>query len=340
MPETTTRRDFLKVLGAGACAACASGAIATRAEAAPAPAAKSRVVVLRHETLTAAGEGPTQARVRELLDEAAKALTGDAKPADAWARCFKPEDRLGIKVNCLGYPTRPAVAEALTAAVTAIGLAPDRIIIWDRTSRELKTAGYEVRDEAGAVRCYGTDALGSSGGYSVNLVTHGQIGSLFSRIVTEKTTALASAAVLKDHNLAGLSCCLKNFFGSIHNPNKYHDNGCDPFVADVCASPPIRERLRLAVCDATRPQYNGGPSTRGQWQWPYGGVLLATDPVALDAVAAAILARKREAAGMKPLEAENRPVRVLASAAARGLGTADLKAIDVISIGKPWMEVG
>jgi hypothetical protein len=47
----------------------------------------------------------------------------------------------------------------------------------------------------------------------------------------------------------------------------------------------------------------------------------------------------RAAAGLKPLEAEKRPVRYLASAQARGLGTADLAAIEVVSIGKPWNEI-
>jgi uncharacterized Fe-S center protein len=66
---------------------------------------------------------------------------------------------------------------------------------------------------------------------------------------------------------------------------------------------------------------------------------VSTDPVALDRVALEILARKRAAAGAKPLEAENRPVRYLASAQSRGLGTADLAGIEVLSIGKPWMDV-
>jgi uncharacterized protein (DUF362 family) len=157
--------------------------------------------------------------------------------------------------------------------------------------------------------------------------------------VTEECDALISAAVLKDHNLAGLSCALKNFFGAIHNPNKYHDNGCDPFVADVCAHRHIRDRLRLAVCDATRPQYHGGPPSRQRWQWEYGGILISTDPVALDRVALEILERKRAQAGMQPLAAENRPVRYLQSAAARGLGEADLARIEVVSIGRPWLDV-
>ena len=347
--DAITRREFLaRTAAAAAAAGLARAAVAADASASakasadkPAAPRKSRVVVIRHESLAAEGQGPPPEKVRELLDEAAKALAGDARPADAWARWFRPADRIGIKVNCLGYATRPVVAAGLVAAVGAIGLAPEQAVIWDRTNRELAAAGYGLRATGAGPRCFGTDALVSRGnaGYTADVLTSGAIGSLYSRIVADETTALVSACILKDHNLAGLTCALKNFFGAIHNPNKYHDNGCDPFIADVCAYPLIRERLRLAVCDATRPQYQGGPAVRPQWQWPYGGLIVATDPVALDAVALQIMACKREAAGMKPLEAEGRPARYLASAQARGLGAADAANIEVVSIGKSWMDV-
>jgi len=303
--------------------------------------AVSRVVVIRRDLLAAEGDGLSPKAVRELLDEAAKALAGDGRAADAWARWFKPEDRLGVKVNCLGLPTRPAVAEGLVRALGAIGLPPEKAILWDRTNRELRRAGYTLRARGKGVRCYGTDALASrgNGGYSAKVYSSGATGSLISRIVTDETTALASAAVLKDHNLAGLTAVMKNFFGAIHNPNKYHDDYCDPFIADACAQKPIRSRLRLVLCDAGRPQYQGGPAPRPKWQWPYGGLILSTDPVAADAVGRQILLRKRAAAGMKPLADDGRPVRYLASGAERGLGTADLARIEVVSLGKPWLEV-
>jgi len=346
-----TRRTFLA--RAAAASAVAAGAasglqLASCGESpppapAPAPAPnRSRVVVIRHDALATEGRGPTPERVRELLDEAARALTGDAKAADAWARWFKPQDRLAVKVNCLGLPTKPAVTLALAEAVGAIGLPPERVTVWDRLSRELRVAGYTLRGTGDDVRCFGTDALErrGNGGYSADVYTSGATGSLISRIVTDDSTALASAAILKDHNLAGITGVMKNFFGAIHNPNKYHDNGCDPFIADACAQKPIRDRLRLALCDATWPQYNGGPATRRQWQWPYGGLILATDPVAADRVGCEILQRKRGAVGMKPFADEKRPVRHLASAEARGLGTANLERIEVVSIGRPWLDVG
>jgi len=334
------RRVFLARAGA-ATAAVVGLPYAARAMRPAEPAAgKSRVVVLRDDALAADALDPR--RIRELLDEAARMLAGDARPADAWARWFKPNDRVGIKVNCLGFATSPVLALALAEAIGSTGVAPERILLWDRSDGELRRAGHTLRMSGKGVRCFGTDALASRGGegYASEIATSGAIGSLYSRIVTEETTALATAAVLKDHNLAGLTGCLKNFYGAIHNPNKYHANGCDPFIADVCAHPHIRGRLRIALCDATHPQYDGGPPSRPDRQWAYGGMLLATDPVALDRVALEILERKRAVAKMKTLTDEKRPVRYLASAEARGLGKADLARIEVVGIGKSWLDVG
>jgi len=334
------RREFLSESGQAVAAAAVGVAARNPRETRP-TLAKSRVVVVRHPALADA-TGPDPRAVRGALDQAACALTGESAPAGAWARWFKPQDRVALKVNCLGLATHPAVAEGLAQSLGAAGVAPERTIVWDRTDRELQRAGYTVRKGGSGVRCYGTDGLGGfgRGGYDTELATSGAIGSLYSRIVTEQCDALVSVPVLKDHNLAGLSCALKNFFGAIHNPNKYHDNGCAPFVADVCAHEHIRGRLRLAVCDATRPQYNGGPPRRQRWQWPYGGIILSTDAVALDRVALEILERRRAAAGLKLLAGEQRPARYLESAAVRNLGRADLAEIEVISVGTDWLDVG
>jgi len=357
-PRAAGARLTRRALLAGATAVAAAGAATAilprdskpAPEAAPAappapPApvpAKSRVVVIRHEALMADKPGPPAARIRELLDEAAAALAGKAKPADAWAAWLKPNDLVAIKVNCLGYSTTPAVAVALAAAIGAIGLPPERTLIWDRANAELKNAGYDVQSAGKGLRCYGTDALARRGnaGYAQDIITSGAIGSLFSRIVTDEATALVSAPILKDHNLCGLTGAMKNFYGAIHNPNKYHDNGCDPFIADVGAAAPIRGKLRLTVFDALRPQYAGGPSTRTRWQWPYGALVLGTDPVAVDRMACEILDRKRRAADLPPLARDKPTLPYLASAEARGLGAADLAKIEVLSLGKAWVDVG
>jgi len=91
----------------------------------------------------------------------------------------------------------------------------------------------------------------------------------------------------------GVTMALKNLFGAIHNPNKYHITAGDPYVADVNMLPPIRQKVRLTICDAIAPQYEGGPSYMPQWSWPFNGVIASRDPVALDYTGWQIIERKR-----------------------------------------------
>jgi uncharacterized protein (DUF362 family) len=121
--------------------------------------------------------------------------------------------------------------------------------------------------------------------------------------------------VLKDHGIAGVTLALKNMFGAIHNPNKYHPNAGNPYVADVNMLPAIRQKVRLSICDATTAQYEGGPTYMPQWTWPYGGLLVARDPVALDTVGWRIIEQKRAERGMKPLKEMQREPAYIATAA-------------------------
>ena len=73
--------------------------------------------------------------------------------------------------------------------------------------------------------------------------------------------------VLKDHDGAGVTIALKNMYGVIHNPNKYHPNGCNPYIADLNMLPEIRSRMRLTICDATTACYEGGPGYKPEYSW-------------------------------------------------------------------------
>src|SRR5207248_10763348 len=42
--------------------------------------------------------------VKQMLSSGMRALTGDAREEDAWARFISPKDVVGIKVNCSGAP--------------------------------------------------------------------------------------------------------------------------------------------------------------------------------------------------------------------------------------------
>jgi uncharacterized protein (DUF362 family) len=136
--------------------------------------------------------------------------------------------------------------------------------------------------------------------------------------------------VLKDHDLAGVTLAMKNFFGAIHNPNKYHDNNCDPYIAELNTHPYIRRKQRLIVCDALVAQYNGGPAYKPQWAWNFSGLLIGTDTVALDYVGANIIEQKRKEIRMPSLKQAGREPKYIQTAASLGLGTSDPSQIDVI----------
>ena len=121
-------------------------------------------------------------------------------------------------------------------------------------------------------------------GYENELSLFGEAGARVSRIVSRYSDALISAPVLKDHDLCGLSGCMKNLFGAIHNPNKMHPDNCDPYIADCFSLPEFSSRTRLFICDATLAQYHGGPGYKPAHAWKFAGVIVSS--VAQDSPAA------------------------------------------------------
>ncbi len=331
-----TRRQFVRQLPA---AATAAGTLlgCDRSGGAPIPKPpgdRARVVIARDGQLARGHPREHVKLLAKMLDAALTKLTGLPDAKQAWSALFRPGDVVGIKVNTLGRSTHPQVADAIVAGLTRAGVPARNIIIWDRFDVELQAAGYRMGRSSDGVKCYGTDARPGTGGagYERTVESSGEIGSCFSRIVTRQVTALISAGVLKHHDLAGVSGTLKNFYGAIHNPNKYHDDHCSPYVADVVRHPHIGPKLRLAVMDGIEAQYHAGPAKHPGFTWPFAGLLVGRDPVAVDRVSADIIDRKRVEKRMKTLAQDRRPIAHVMTAADRGLGVADLSKIDRVEL--------
>jgi uncharacterized protein (DUF362 family) len=336
-----TRREFLRAActaaaGAGllpVIAGCSSStpaggglADATGAAEAPLPATRTSGnaffgrVARRSDPGVFGSAGHEQARVDALVHRAVADLVGVKDPSEAFRALFDPKDVVAIKVNCLAGPgmsTSPSVVQALVAGLRGIGIAPGDIWIFERTTAELKRAGFEAnRYSDSRPRCAGNDELG----FERDLSFSGAVGSSFASVVAGRATALINVPVLKDHDLAGVGCGMKNLYGLIHNPNRYHDDNCDPFVADIAAHPCVRDRLRLVLADALTAQYHGGPARSLAHQWRPAAVLAAGDQVALDRLAWELIEEQRAAHGLPTLTESRRPPRWLETAGARGLG--------------------
>ena len=293
--------------------------------------AKPRVVVVRSAKGWSAAGAPDPALLSRMFARGFALLEGADDARAAAAALFRADDRVGIKINTIGgraISTRPEVTAALAGCLEAGGLPAKNLFVWDRTTRELKSAGYAPTADRAGVKVFGTDTDGV--GYDGQLVSHRSVGSLFSKILTEFVTASISLAVLKDHGMAGITAGMKNYFGAIHNPNKYHDGHCDPYVAEVFDAPPVKSRHRLTILDALVVQFHKGPSYHARWAAPYGGLVFGRDPVATDAVGWDIVERLRAGAALPSLRDEGRAPGYLATAERMGLGRADLAAIEFV----------
>jgi uncharacterized protein (DUF362 family) len=260
-----------------------------------------------------------------------QALYDCDSPLEAWGKVVRPGEVVGLKVNCLagrGNCTRPELVNAICERLRQAGIR--EIVIWDRLNADLESAHFKIVERGSGIRCFGNDTLG----FEDELAVYGSVGSLLSRTLTQVCDAVINLPVLKDHGIAGVTIALKSMFGAIHNPNKYHLNVCNPYVADVFMLPPIRQKVRLHICDATTAQYEGGPSFMPHWTWPYNGLLVGRDPVALDYTGWQIIEKKRAEAGMKSLTELKREPAYIATAAdpQHALGSNDPQNIKVVDV--------
>lgn len=299
------------------------------------PTDKSKVVIVKSPRVLDAAGNVDEAILARMVDLALFNLSGEKNRAAAWRAFFTPRDVVGLKVNCLGgkyLVTHPQLAKAAVAGLQNMGVAPKNTIVWDRNSGELKHCGFTLNYWGEGPRCYGTDASGV--GYDDDLQIQGNVASLFSRILTTHTTATLNLPILKDHSLAGITFAMKNYYGTIHNPNKYHEDGCSPYIADLAAVPLVRKKEKLILGDALTVQYNGGPGYKPYWNEKYGAIIAATDPLALDMVGHKIVEELRKKHGLPTLGEEERFPQYLRVAADKDhrLGNGDWRRIEIVEI--------
>lgn len=328
------RRDFIRHVGAGLAFGgavlggckreCSQAAVSRKG-------GPARVAVFRDPAVRK-GEDLDPKKVAELLRRTLKEALGAPDAAAGLRSILSADDVVGIKLNCLaGRPLSPTreVTDALAEVLKKAGVSASNIIFFERAERDIRKGGFEVSRSGHGPRFLGNDSPGFN--YQPEPEISGQVGSCLSRIVTDRIDVMINLGVLKDHNLAGVGAGMKNLFGIIHNPNKYHDNGCDPYVADVLAFPVVQKKLRLTVLDALTAQCEGGPGFLPAYAWEFNGILASTDPVALDRVAWDLIDRQRKERDLPGLQEAGRMPKWIATARKKGLGEGDLKKIKVVS---------
>jgi len=152
-----------------------------------------------------------------------------------------------------------------------------------------------------------------------------------------KATALINVRPLRTHHWSGVGTCLKNYIMFVPNPSDYHAEGCSP-LGKIWTYPIVKGKTRLNILSALTPQFYG----RGahffdrRYVWPYKGLIVGTDPVAVDAIGAHLLQTKRIAHFGDDRMLDVPPAHIAAADKTYHIGVSDLRRIQLIKLG--WME--
>jgi hypothetical protein len=251
--------------------------------------------------------------VREMMARGMRALTGAATTTDAWRRFFEPADRVGIKVNCGGYPHCISAYEIVAETVKqlgAIGVPPAQIFVYERFQNQLDECNYapHLPEGASIVAAERANRNVDNSGYDpatyleADLFGEDDTRSNMMRLVSQRLTKIINIPNMKDHGATGVTGCLKNIaYGSFSNVARTHQRGVShtySLVGQLSAIEPLRSRTVLQIMDGLRGVWHAGPFARTtKYVFYPKQIMVGTDPVAIDRLLLDIIDNERRARG-------------------------------------------
>jgi hypothetical protein len=155
--------------------------------------------------------------------------------------------------------------------------------------------------------------------------------------IFQNSTTLVNVRPLRTHHWAGVGTCLKNYIMFVPTPSEYHPDGCSE-LGKIWTLPVVKGKTRLNMLAALTPQFYGRGANffDRRYVWQYKGIIVGTDPVAVDAVGAELLRLKRIAHFGEDMTLDVTPRHITVADKKYKLGNSDLKMIDLIKVG--WKE--
>jgi uncharacterized protein (DUF362 family) len=249
--------------------------------------------------------------VKRMIASGMQALTGDARPEDAWARFISPSDVVGIKVNCSGAPhicSSPEVVAGIAENLVAVGVPARQIYVYDRFEDQLQSVGYGKYLPEGvniyAVETSRQSILGYDPKTYVETSFFGEddTRSNVARLVSETLTKIVNVPNMKEHQASGVTGCLKNIaYGNFSNVGRSHLSEKTytlSFIGTLAAAEPVRSRVVLNIMDGLRGVWHAGPfSDMPRFRFYPKQLMIGTDPVAMDHKLIEVIEEKRKSEG-------------------------------------------
>ncbi len=225
------------------------------------------------------------------------------------------------------------VAEMIDAALLAFSGEKDVLEAWRQFIRPEDTVGVKytrcswmrIHTEQAVVDAI-TKRLTDVGVQSNRI--YAQDGGL----PVKECTVLINVPTIKVHTLAGLACCLKNYINFSPQPSAYHGDRNDK-LGEIWHLADVKGKTKLIIVDALRPYFGPGPQINPLHRWDYKGIMVGTDPVALDATSLGICEVKRRLFKGEDWPISPPPKLIAAADTVYRLGTSDPAKIKLIRLG-------
>jgi len=303
---------------------------------------------------------PQEAVAFDMIKKALLKLTSETDINKAWAHFVSQDEMIGLKVNPVAgklLSTSHAVVQSIITQLEHAGISRRNIVIWDRRLMQLHETGYtienypdititgtEQQDAQGSFYdsdgvlygkkmidedwYYYADVVGEYDEYTIPYMVNGGKYSYFTKICTQQLDKIINVPILKNAGPTA-TLCLKNLaYGSISNTGRLHQQLWAETCAEVCAFPPIRDKVVLNIVDGLRGCYNGGPGANPQFICNYNTIMLGTDPVAIDRIGHDIVVKKRIKEGIQEKDDPKR-LKFVQMAENLQLGVADISKISL-----------
>ena len=277
----------------------------------PGPYPGQVVRVHSENSIDAATEKVNRELVKQMLASGMKALTGDARTEDSWARFISPKDVVGIKVNCSGAPkicSSPEVVAGIAENLIAVGVPAKQIYVYERFDNQLQSVGYPKYLPEG-VNIYAVETSRQSilrydpkTYVETSFFGEEDTRSNVARLVSETLTKIVNVPNLKEHQASGVTGCLKNIaygnFSNVARSHSFEKTNTLSFIGTLAATEPVRSRVVLNIMDGLRGVWHAGPfSEMAKFRFFPKQLMFGTDPVAMDHKLIEVIEQKREAEG-------------------------------------------
>ena len=252
-----------------------------------------------------------RAVAKEMMARGITALTGDARPQDAWARFVTPQDVVGIKVNCSGAPkicSSPAIVAGIAENLIAVGVPAKQIYVYERFDNQLQSVGYQKVLPAGVNVVAAESSRGSVLGYDpktyveTSFFGEEDTRSNLVRLVADTLTKIINVPVTKEHQAAGVTGCLKNIayghFSNVDRSHRFEQTNTYSFIGTLAATEPVKSRVVLSVMDGLHGVWQAGPfSENPEFRFYPKQIWFGTDPITMDHKLIELIEAKRKAEG-------------------------------------------